>query len=160
MGAKYTARVIERFHDSYTPVPECGCWIWDKAEFGGGYGWFFIKKESGKRHSEKAHRASWEIHNGPISDGLHVLHRCDTPLCVNPDHLFLGTNADNIADRLSKKRPKSGLRGEAHLRAKLNWADVEHIRSSASTTAALAREYGVAWSTVHAVRSGRTWRVR
>jgi HNH endonuclease len=82
-------------------VPESGCWIWNKSCQTSGYGDFRLK---GKHYL--AHRASYEAFNGEISKGLHVLHKCDIPQCVNPKHLFLGTNLDNIADSVSKGRRK------------------------------------------------------
>ena len=77
-----------------------GCWLWTGACASRGYGHLVIKKP---RYTT-AHRLSWEIHNGPIPKGLWVLHHCDTPACVRPDHLFLGTRADNEHDRTMKGR--------------------------------------------------------
>jgi hypothetical protein len=74
------------------------CWLWTGAQCKG-YG-----QLSSPKRSRYAHRLSWEISNGDIPEGLQVLHRCDTPLCVRPDHLFLGTNTDNIEDRIKKQR--------------------------------------------------------
>lgn len=77
-----------------------GCWLWTGADKGAlGHGRFYVK---GKR--TKVHRFSWELANGPIPPGLFVLHRCDNGACVRPDHLFLGTQADNIRDMDSKGR--------------------------------------------------------
>lgn len=90
--------IKERFEEKYEMVPECGCWIWTAATHQG-YGEICYK---GKK--ETAHRVSWELHNGPIPHGLWVLHRCDTRECVNPKHLFLGTQLDNIADCVKKGR--------------------------------------------------------
>lgn len=80
-------------------VTECGCQIWTGCIGRDGYGQFRI---NGK--IEGAHRASWMLANGPIPHGLHVLHHCDVPPCINPIHLFLGTHADNMADMLRKRR--------------------------------------------------------
>lgn len=75
-----------------------GCWDWSGYKQPEGYGTFPHAK------TWYAHRVSWELHNGPIPDGMHVLHTCDNPPCSNPAHLFLGTVADNMADRKAKGR--------------------------------------------------------
>ena len=95
-----------------TPLPERfaiqvdhaanGCWLWKGGKTGRRgqkYGVIWVRGQE-----TAAHRASYELHVGPIPDGLCVLHRCDTPLCVNPDHLFLGTLSDNQKDAVAKKR--------------------------------------------------------
>jgi hypothetical protein len=89
----------EPFEDCYRVSKKTGCWLWERAVKGEGYGhkWYDGKLQS-------AHRISWQIHRGPIPDGLWVLHRCDVMLCVNPDHLFLGTHQDNVDDKHRKGR--------------------------------------------------------
>lgn len=90
---------FQRFEGLYTPVPATGCWLWTGSVNRGGYG----KTKVDRKHIT-AHRWSWILHKGDIPDGLHVLHRCDVPACVNPDHLFIGTNQDNVDDRQRKDR--------------------------------------------------------
>jgi hypothetical protein len=77
------------------------CWLWTAALTGNGYGVIRLDTHLPR---VQAHRASWMLSNGPIPDGLWVLHRCDTPRCVNPAHLFLGTRADNVQDMIAKGR--------------------------------------------------------
>lgn len=96
---------IERFEAKFERQ-ETGCWIWTRAKSSSnGYG----KAHFGGR-TLGAHRAAWEIYRGPIPPGLFVLHRCDVPLCVNPDHLFIGTQLDNVTDRESKGRTSRGAK--------------------------------------------------
>ena len=90
---------ILRFERKYTPEPNTGCWLWTAGTCRFGYGRFhYVKRDI------ESHRMSWHFYRGPIPDGLCVLHKCDTPACVNPDHLFLGTRADNNIDCTNKKR--------------------------------------------------------
>lgn len=102
----YDPTLQERFNQKYEIDPKTGCWLWTKTVTNGGYG---IIGVGGLRGSMRpAHRVSWCLFHGDIPDGLHVLHRCDVPSCVNPDHLFLGTHQDNMNDKMSKGRWKGG----------------------------------------------------
>ena len=94
-----------------------------------------------------ASRAAWILSNGAIPNRKHVLHRCDNPPCINPAHLFLGTHQDNMDDMARKNRKPS----------KLTLADVKAIRESRSTSATLARQYGVAERTIRYARNPNTW---
>jgi len=85
--------------ENYEPVTESGCWIWMGSTTQKGYG--DIKYD--KKH-HRAHRLSYELHNGAIEDGLMVCHSCDTPSCINPEHLFMGTAQDNTDDMVKKGR--------------------------------------------------------
>lgn len=133
------------------PVTESGCWIWIGYLSSRGYGFVY--------HTPKpellAHRASWHVHNGPVPDGMRVCHRCDIRCCVNPDHLFLGTDADNMRDRDIKDRVAHGVRSAQH---RLKPADVYLIRASADRSSDLARQFGVTPQAIGAVRSRRSWR--
>lgn len=103
-----------------------------------------------------AHRWAWTQAHGPIPEGMRVLHRCDNPPCVNPDHLFLGTQLENIADRVAKGRSATG---ERQGQSKLTEAAVREIRAHPEvSTYEFARRFGVHHSTIHVARSGKKWK--
>lgn len=102
-----TRTPLERFEEKYIPEPTTGCWLWNAFINPAGYG-HFSTNLSGRWKNERAHRASYELFIGPIPDGMCVCHACDTPACVNPDHLFLGTRGDNNTDRGRKGRGRPG----------------------------------------------------
>lgn len=139
----------ERFDDKYIPEPTSGCWLWSAMAGGEGYGRIKI---GGARHS--AHRVSWALHKGAIPSGLHVLHRCDTPACVNPDHLFLGTDADNRADKMRKGRQ---ARGEGISHSKLSRDEVDLIVKDGRPNTRIAADYGVSPSTISLIKRGTVW---
>lgn len=103
-----------------------------------------------------AHRAAWVLAHGPIPDQLHVLHRCDNPPCVNPEHLFLGTQAINMADKASKGRAQ---RGTTHAMHKLTDTEVRQIRARRGEThRCIATEFGVSRGLIGQILNGTIWR--
>lgn len=140
---------IRRFFEKISHDPVSGCWLWTAGCCADGYGNFRNGKMVG------AHRVSWELHVGPIPDGLCVLHTCDNPPCVNPTHLFLGTHADNIADRDSKGRQAGG---ERHGCAKLTADDVRRIQTNRDPQRVIADKYGVSPRTISNIQCGRSWK--
>jgi hypothetical protein len=120
-----------RFWSKVRITPEC--WLWTARHTRKGYGMF--KQGSLDR---LAHRVAWEEVNGPIPPGLCVLHKCDNPPCVRPDHLFLGTQADNIADRDAKGRQARGDRNgsrthpECRTRGDEHWTRQDRIKAKAN----------------------------
>lgn len=133
-----------------------GCWVWHGGRNARGYG-----RISFDRKSRLAHRLAWVFTNGPILDGLCVCHHCDNPCCVNPEHLFLGTQADNSADMARKGRGRSRPpRGSANHMAKLVESDVIEIRRLLALGIAqtwIGPVYGVTNCAVSLIASGRNW---
>lgn len=128
------------------------CWIW-KGQKREGYGRLKIDG-----HFVGAHRISYEIHFGEFSKNLCVLHRCDNPSCVNPDHLFLGSHEDNMKDMAKKGRGKSGrYSGQKHAVCKLTESDVLSIRCDQRTQDVIAADYGVSRNSIYKVKARRTW---
>ena len=135
-----------------------GCWNWTACTQLG-YGTIYACGHKSKRLW--AHRVSWELHHGPVPDGLFVLHHCDNPSCVRPDHLFLGTTFDNVHDCMSKGRWPEAIRGESHANAKLTDDEVREIRSRYSTKdtscTRLAAQYGVSRSLIWLIVRRMRW---
>lgn len=148
----------ERIDFYSIPVPHCGCHIWTGGTTKNGYG----VCATGGQDSDMAHRVAWSVANGPIPQGMHVLHRCDMPSCVNPDHLFIGTNRDNVDDKVQKGRAflgsKVDRRGSRNSAAKLSDQDVAVIRASTETCTALATRYRISKSTTSRIKRGISWR--
>ena len=135
------------------------CWLWTGARVR--YGRFCINCKT-----SDTHRLAWEFVNGMIPHGMCVLHKCDNVLCVNPSHLFLGTHADNMADKVSKNRQANGERlaklhrGELGSRSVLRICDVERIKEASLFGASrrnLAAIYGVHYTTISDVCRGDSW---
>ncbi len=156
---------IERFWSKVTK--SIGCWEWTGGLFQNGYGSF------SPRHGQRvyAHRYSYESCFGPIPDKLLVCHRCDNRKCVNLDHLFLGTQKDNIQDAVSKNRMASGYHHGSHTKpetrrrgsksgmSKLTEANIVEIRKLAGTMSQqkIADQFGVVQVTISAILRGATW---
>jgi len=133
-----------------------GCWNWTACKIKAGYGQINI---DGKM--QLAHRVSYEMYKNKIPEGLHVRHSCDNPSCVNPDHLELGTNQDNVNDRTKRGRHKYGIsKGEKHGLAKLTEADVLEIRQMIQNGVyhkIIAELFDVSPSLICRINTGKNW---
>jgi len=149
-------KLRQKIVNSSIPEPMSGCWLWEKGlDNYRLYGWTWYNNKN-----IRAHRAAFLAFNGDIPSGLMVLHKCDNPKCVNPQHLFLGTNNDNMKDMAFKGR---SCRGEInkcgrHGKAKLTESDVVNIRKDTRSSAEIAKQYGIDQDHATAVRAGRSWK--
>lgn len=153
-GASHMRRADENF---WPMVDKSGdCWIWTGGRQTNGYG-----RVSYQGRRVPTHRLSWVLANGPIPDGLCVLHNCptgDNPLCCNPDHLFLGTKVDNMRDMAAKGRAS---KGEAHHWARRSEGDVLRIivlRFAGWSNRAIAAYFSMPLTSVESIVYGRGWR--
>ena len=146
----------ERFDSKWMPEPNSGCWLWLGTTTGCYGGMTIGSRRDGTRRFIGAHRVSFELHIGPIPAGLSVLHKCDTPFCVNPDHVYLGTHDDNMADMKLRGRSPHG---ERHGQAKLTLESVREIRLrvGGESHSQVARRFGVSRSLVSMIVSGKRW---
>jgi hypothetical protein len=156
-----------------------GCWLWKLAKFGHGYGYFYFLGQV-----NYVHRLSYAVFIGDFDDTLHVLHKCDVKHCYYPDHLFLGTNADNVADKVAKGRqaklagernPMFGkigekapmfckghlIAGEKNASAKLREDQVLEIlakREEGLLIREIAKQYGVCNASIRDILRGKNWK--
>lgn len=154
MAGKFIA-INRRFWSKVSKTDSC--WLWTGSVTGGGYGQIWESLPNRKRHD--AHRWSWIMHNGEIPLNLHVLHKCDVKLCVNPDHLYLGTRKDNMRDALERGQK---LVGSQCSFAKLSAEQVVLVRELKAlgiyTNAKLAQEFDVSPTTIWRAYSGRAYK--
>lgn len=149
LGIPQKSSTEDRFAEKILRIPFSGCMIWMGHITDRGYG-----QVSVEGRPIRAHRAMWEREFGPVPSGMSVLHRCDVRCCVNPDHLFLGSQYDNMRDMISKGRDAIGDR---HGAAKLLSSDIPKIRAANGTLADIAEQFGVAVSTISGIRNGHRW---
>ncbi len=148
-GLNLWERLLNRV--SITQVTdECSCWLWTGTRVNG-YGTLTVNGRPG----QKAHRLAYQEFVGLIPDDMHVLHRCDNRACINPAHLFLGTNGDNVADKVKKGRQS---RGAGTGRAKLTPELVNRIRMARGTQREIAKLFGIGKSQVHLIKTGQAWK--
>jgi hypothetical protein len=135
------------------------CWLWRAAQSPGGYG--VIQRGSRGQGIIRAHVFSYGHFRGPVPPGMDVRHLCHVPNCVNPDHLALGTRAENMADSMRAGRrlgPRKPRRGEDNGMSKLTASDILRIRGDSRILREVAADYNVSLTAIWSIRRGRTWR--
>ena len=144
----------QRFWDKVNVGGSKDCWVWTGCKRPGGYGQ--IRYD---RRIQKSHRVSWKINCGDIPEGLCVLHKCDNPSCVNPNHLWLGTYQDNSTDMVNKERQS---KGENLPQSKITQVYADCIRTAYAngdaTYRQLAKEFNISRSTIWYIVTNQTWR--
>ena len=158
MRYKFTKSPTARFYkyiskSDHPLIPFCDCWVWIGDCHRDGYGRF---RPGGSAPSVQAHRFSYELFNGPIPDGMKVLHSCDYHPCVNPNHLFLGTQKDNMQDMIKK-----GRKFVESIPQKLSVEKVREIRSlikQGITQKKIARNFGISQQTVSDIATRKIWK--
>ena len=139
------------------------CWEWQGGRFWSGYGLLYL----GGHHQYRAHRVAYELQNGPVPEGFVVCHKCDNPPCCNPAHLFVGTQAENLADMRKKGRQgRTGYKpgrqtGEKNNNSKLTWEKVARIRQLLADGQAykeVAKLFGVSRPLISMINTNKLWR--
>lgn len=144
--------IEERFWSKVAIIPEQTCWEWVGTIHHSGYGTIYVDDKS-----LRAHRLSWKIHNGPIPEGLLVCHTCDNRKCVRPEHLFLGTNADNNKDMFKKGR-ENKAKGTACRSTKLTEQQVKLIRYDPRPQSVIGKQYGISQNAVKLIKQRKNWK--
>ena len=144
--------IIQRLEKYTSPEPNSGCWLWDGAADPKGYGRIRINKRT-----RLTHRISYAEHRGPIADEVCVLHKCNVPACINPDHLYLGDRADNRRDAVAAGHVPYGDR---HPDTKLSEKDAAYVRRSKEQGRVLARQFKVSEQLISMIRHGHKRAIR
>lgn len=131
-------------------ITESGCQIWTGATNLRGYGILRTNKVN-----SYTHRLAYELYKGKIPDSYYVCHKCDNPSCINPNHLFLGTNIDNINDKVAKNRQVKGI---DNIFSKLKNEDVRKIRNDLRKDELVAKDYGVCTSRINLIKNKKAWK--
>jgi hypothetical protein len=147
-SADIPATAVARFHTKYQRGG--GCWLWTAGRFANGYGMFMLERLSDRQINTQAHRVAYVLATGDIPQGRVVMHTCDVRNCVNPAHLVLGDQSDNVRDAAAKGH-YSASRPSIQ---KITDAQVVAIRASVESSTALAARHGVRVSTISLIRRG------
>lgn len=142
--------LLDRFEAKYIPAPNSGCWLWLGAVAGRGYGVLYAGgSRYAKGRQRYAHIVSYTLHKGPVPKGGVVRHICDSPFCVNPDHLLVGTQADNVNDAFARGRIQRGAR---HPNAKITAEQRRAIIADPRSSYEVARDYGFSARHIRKIR--------
>jgi hypothetical protein len=147
---------IERFHQKYE-INESGCWMWTGGTRPNGKGVPYPRHWNDCNKSIGAHRFSFELMHGAIPQGMYVCHKCDIPLCVNPDHLFLGSHQDNMQDMVAKKRSFVGRGENKKGRAKLTNQQADQVKKMEMSQSKIAALFGVSQTTIGRIKRGESY---
>jgi len=141
------------FHKMF--VEENGCWVWTGANHRGGYGYMNFRKKN-----ELVHRIAWIVFKGEIPSGLKVCHICDNRACCNPDHLFVGTQKDNMKDCSKKKRLRKGLGDNLRKLSQFQVDEIRHSRKNGTKIKDLCDKYGVKRECIRLILIEKTWKTK
>jgi len=130
------------------------CWLWTASTDSDGYGTFYV----GAHRIYLAHRVAWELYRGPIPEGMCVLHSCDNPPCVNPEHLFLGTQADNGRDKANKGRQIRGSKQWCHKLTENQIFQIRELCKRGYTQVDVARFFGVGELQIRRIVNRKVWK--
>lgn len=143
--------ISEKIANKVAKIPETGCWIWLGSITKHGYG----KMTLGAKTHISAHRASYELKHGQIPEGMLALHHCDVKCCVNPDHIFLGTQQANMNDKVCKNRQANGIK---HGMSKLTEEQAKEAKFGNVKPVELAKKFNCSATTIRQIRSGLYWK--
>lgn len=141
----------KKIQDNSVRITESGCWIWTGSLNKHGYG----RLTFGAKTNIGAHRASYELMHGKIPDGLFALHRCDIKCCVNPDHIFIGTQQENMSDKVAKNRQAKGHR---HGMSKLTEEQAKEAKFGRARSSELAKKFNCSAVMIRQIRGGLYWK--
>ncbi len=148
-----TDNTSERFENKYMPITGTGCWLWLATCTRLGYGQFRVKDKMAM-----AHRVSYEMYIGQIPVGMCVLHKCDVPSCVNPNHLYLGTHQDNSTDMVNKGRVARGSKRPDSVLTELQVMEIKEMLAKGESQASIAKKYNVSPTLISHIYNGRSWK--
>jgi predicted XRE-type DNA-binding protein len=146
----------ERFNKKYQ-IQENGCWLWTGGTRLNSKGVAYPRHHNDDQKSIGAHRFAYELVHGAIPKGMYVCHKCDTPICVNPNHLFVGTHHDNMRDMVQKKRSFIGRGENKKGRAKLTNEQAQQIRFMQFSQSKIAALFGVSQNTISRIKRGESY---